>query len=305
MARMALPTFDAFCRPVLEVLASRGSPMKKSELMEAVADRVHLPDAERNETIGSGQLTYQNRIGWACSWMKHAEWVENTSRAMWAITEQGQARLRNPQSVTAGELRPKVDPRVKGASSADEKPVPVLMTAATLDLRTPDEKIDEAVRDIKQAVASDLLARLKSMSPAFFEVAVLKLLKAMGYAGKLGRVEHSGRTGDGGVDGILYLDRLELERVYVQAKRWDGAVGASTVRDFAGAMDAESATKGVVITTSYFTGDAQAYVKRSPKAIRLISGEEFVSLMIEFAVGVSHERTVVLPKVDLDFFEGD
>jgi restriction system protein len=305
---MATPTFDAFCRPVLEVLSAISTPMRKADLMEAVADRVNLPDTERSEVMESGQLTYQNRIGWACSWMKHADWVDNPSRAMWVITAAGRARLQALGPITAAELRPKVDPRVKviGPAVPEGQPsLPTTQGAPFVDLRTPDEKIDEAVRDIKQAVGSDLLSRLKSMSPVFFEVAVLRLLKAMGYAGKLGRVEHSGKTGDGGVDGILYLDRLELERVYVQAKKWDGSVGASAVRDFAGAMDAEAATKGVVITTGHFTADAQSYVKRSPKAIRLVSGEELVSLMIEFAVGVSHERTLVLPKLDLDFFEGD
>jgi restriction system protein len=132
---------------------------------------------------------------------------------------------------------------------------------------------------------------------------VLHLLKSMGYAGQLGRAEHAGRTGDGGFDGILYLDRLELERVYVQAKRWAGPVGASTIRDFAGSMDGEAATKGVVTTTSTFTAEARNYLKKSPKAIRLVDGTELAALMIEFGVGVSRARTLVVPRVDEDFFD--
>lgn len=140
-------------------------------------------------------------------------------------------------------------------------------------------------------------------SAGFFERAVLKLLDKMGYAGKLGRAEHRGKTGDGGIDGILYLDRLELERVYVQAKRWKGAVGASEVRDFAGAMDGESANKGVILTTSTFTPEAVRYIERSPKAIRLVNGNELARLMVEFGVGVNLETKLVMPEVDEDFFD--
>lgn len=135
-----------------------------------------------------------------------------------------------------------------------------------------------------------------ALHPLFFERLVLRLLGKMGYAGKLGRAEHAGKSGDGGIDGILYLDRLELERVYVQAKRWQGSVGASVVRDFAGSMDAEAATKGVILSTSTFTADARAYVLKSPKAIRLVDGQELAKLLVEFEVSVARASTLIVPK---------
>lgn len=300
---VALPTFDGFCLPVLQVLAREAAPIKKATLFALVADRAGLSPADREEVIGSGQLTYENRIGWACSWMKQAGLVANPSRAMWTITEAGRRRMARGTPITAVELRPSVDPRSRAAGRGEPAVSVVPPEAPSPPLQTPDERIDGALADIVKSVQAELLDVLRGVSPAFFEKTVLRLLKSMGYAGNLGRVEHSGRTGDGGVDGILYLDRLGLERVYVQAKRWEGSVGSSTVRDFAGAMDVAGATKGVVITTSRFSADARSYVERSPKAIRLIDGDEMAALMVEFGVGVSRERVVVLPKLDRDFFD--
>ena len=160
---------------------------------------------------------------------------------------------------------------------------------------TPRDRIDGAVDELRESVSLELLRQLRGSNPTIFEVAVLDVLKAMGYAGDLGRAEHAGQTGDGGIDGVLYLDRLGLERVHVQAKRWKGSVGEAVVRDFAGAMDVRGATKGVIVTTSEFTKSARKYVDMSPKVIRLIDGEAFADLMVEFAVGVTHERTVVIP----------
>ena len=125
----------------------------------------------------------------------------------------------------------------------------------------------------------------------------------MGYVGEYGSIKHSGKSGDGGIDGVLHLDRLGLERVHVQAKRWEGNVSEPTIRDFAGALDIVGATKGVIITTSDFSAPAKTYAERSPKMIRLVNGTELAELMIDFGVGVSRQRTIVIPKVDLDFFE--
>ncbi len=276
--------------------------MRAREVHAAVAKRSGLTAEDMSETISSGQPTYQNRIGWACTWMKHAGMVTNPTKGFWQITDHGRARLSAKGAVTASELRPFADPRA-GKNDTPKVP-PIAVGDPPIAGKTPDERIDEAVDELKREIQAELLDRLGKSGSLFFEHAVLKLLERMGYAGTLGHVEHAGKTGDGGVDGILYLDRLGLERVYVQAKRWNGAsVGASVIRDFAGAMDVAGATKGVVLTTARFTGDARAYVERSPKAIRLIDGVELAGFMIEFAVGVSHERKVVLPKLDSDFFD--
>lgn len=302
---MPLPPFDAFARPVLRALATVPSGMSKRDLYARVASDMQVSEADRSEEIASGQTVFENRVGWACSWMKACGWVSNPKRAWWVITPAGEARLANPETITAVEMRPAADKRVvaaETASAAVSTPSTTVLPPTEV-VATPEERIADAVAEIVNLAQDTVLERLLAGSPLFFERTVLKLLASMGYAGELGGAEHTGKTADGGVDGILYLDRLHLERVYVQAKRWKEPIGASTVRDFAGAMDAEAATKGVILTTSGFTKEARRYVEKSPKAIRLVDGPELAKLMVEFGVGVSRTQVVVLPKLDEDFFD--
>lgn len=295
---MPLPKFDALAHPVLTALAASPGGLSKRALYDRVAVELRLTPDQLAETISSGQSTFENRVGWACSWMKSCGWVDRPRRAHWVITEAGRARWQQGAPVSAAEMRPLADGKGRAAPTVVEE-APVEARTDT----TPDERIHAALAEIVADVQSEVLSRLLAGSPLFFERTVLRLLDAMGYAGELGQSEHTGKTADGGVDGILYLDRLHLERVYVQAKRWQAPVGAAAVRDFAGAMDAESATKGVIFTTSGFTKEARAYVQKSPKAIRLVDGLELARLLVEFGVGVSRTTTVVLPRIDEDYFE--
>lgn len=293
---MALPPFYEFCLPTLQELQGAPHGAKKRELFERVAKRMHLNAADLEEVIPSGQSTFENRVGWALSYMKKCEWVANPSRAIWAVLPAGVARAQTGRGVAIEEIRPgKRGPAMDGLEDLDG---PTHGPALT-----PRERIEIALAEIVADVEGTVLQRLASLTPLRFEKAVLHLLEKMGYAGKFGATAHAGQSGDGGIDGILYLDRLQLERVYVQAKRWQGIVGAGVVRDFAGAMDGESATKGVILTTSSFSADARKYVDKSPKAIRLVEGKELARLMVEFETGAQTETVLKIPKVDEDFFD--
>lgn len=309
---MSLPKFDGFAFPVLSVLGGEPKGLSKAMLYDRVAAHLKIDPDALNEQIASGQSVFENRVGWACSWMKACGWVQNPKRAWWVITDAGRKRLATGVPITAAEMRPTANakspdttkPALAAADIPTAKTMPSPAPVEDPAALTPDERIATAVAEILADVESRVLDRLAAATPKFFEQAVLRLLATMNYTGEFGASEHSGKTADGGIDGILYLDRLHLERVYVQAKRWKEAVGASVVRDFAGAMDAEAATKGVILTTAGFTKEARKYIEKSPKAIRLVDGPEIARLMVEFGVGVSRAQTIVLPKLDEDFFEG-
>lgn len=294
------------------MLSAEPAGLTRAALYDRVAADLKLDGEALTELIASGQTVFENRVGWACSWMKACGWVQNPKRAWWLITDAGRKRLATGVPITAAEMRPKADAKsLKAPKSAiavadlpAAKSAPTHAPVDEFAAFTPDERIATAVAEILADVESNVLDRLGAATPKFFEQAVLKLLSTMNYTGEFGASEHSGKSADGGIDGILYLDRLHLERVYVQAKRWKEAVGASVVRDFAGAMDAEAATKGVILTTAGFTNEARKYIEKSPKAIRLVDGPEIARLMVEFGVGVSRAQTIVLPKLDEDFFEG-
>jgi restriction system protein len=289
---MTVPSFYEFCLPILRALAAGEGPVTKSTLLVEVPAAMGLTDDDLAETIPSGESTVANRLGWALSHMKKPGWVDNQRRGQWTLTEQGAARVRAGHSGQLRELRWQEDADI-GTESAAPDPIP----------QTPTERIASAQAEIHADVASTLLERLKTVPPARFEAIVLQVLVAMGYAGSRGHSEHVGKTNDGGIDGVLYLDRLGLERIYVQAKRWQAPVGAPTVREFAGTMDGEGATKGVILSTSSFTPEARKFLSKSTKTIRLVDGLELARLMVEFDVGVTTVRVIKVTRVDEDFFE--
>ena len=289
---MTVPSFYEFGLPILRALAAGEGPVTKSTLLEEVPAAMGLTDDDLAETIPSGESTVANRLGWALSHMKKPGWVDNQRRGQWTLTEQGAARVRAGHPVQLRELRWPGDADI-GTESTVPDTIP----------QTPTERIAAAQAEIQADVASTLLERLKTVPPARFEAIVLQVLVAMGYTGSRGHSEHVGKTNDGGIDGVLYLDRLGLERIYVQAKRWQAPVGAPTVREFAGTMDGEGATKGVILSTSTFTQEARKFLSKSTKTIRLVDGLELASLMVEFDVGVTTVRMIKVPRVDEDFFE--
>lgn len=290
---MPIPSHVQFARPVLEALAAQPGGLNRPDLYGKMAEWAHLTPEEREQVIESGQQTYLNRIGWACTWLRMGGLAANPSRGRWTVTAAGTTRLRNPAPFTAAELRAlraTASAGAEGTAAADDESAAVA---------TPEERIAGAVAEIHVALRAQLLTRLKANSPAFFERAVLKLLSAMGY----GRFEQTGRTGDHGIDGVLYLDHLGLERVYVQAKRWESDVNRDRLQAFSGAMDEHHAVKGVIVTTSRFAESARKYVPGASKIIHRLDGDELTRLMVEHGVGVSTYQTINAKRIDEDFFE--
>ncbi|MGH9323155.1 MAG: restriction endonuclease [Vicinamibacteria bacterium] len=249
-------------------------------------------------------LRYRHRSGWGLSMLKAAGYVDSPTRAVWRNTDQGRALLAlHPEGfddhVGRQIIRESKVFQRPGQSVAvtDDSP-----TGDPVEL-TPDERIDAAVQELSTAVAAELLEHVLRMPPTFFEGLVLELLHALGYGATEDDLQRVGGAGDGGIDGIISLDRLGFEKIYVQAKRWQNPVGRPEIQAFYGALAARRAKKGVFITTSTFTREAREFEGHVAEAVVLIDGARLSTLMIEHGVGVTHYRTVRLPRVDLDYFE--
>ncbi|OQY66520.1 MAG: hypothetical protein B6D46_10120 [Polyangiaceae bacterium UTPRO1] len=299
---MPVPSFDRFISPLLRLLADRGTPVRTREAHEGVADALELTVDERAERVPSGvQAVYANRNGWAHDRLKRAGLSQSVQRGVWQITPQGLALAKEyPQGLPA-------DLVAKLAHAYDEEDVSGKpddkVSPETSVVATPEDRIEISLREIRDSVGSELLELIGRETPGFFERLVLDLLHAMGYGLSRQELQAVGGSGDGGIDGVISLDRLGLQKVYVQAKRWQQPVGGPVVRDFIGALTTRGADKGVLLTTSKFTGDAYTTAEKvRTGSIVLVDGRRLAELMIEHGVGVSH-WTLRVPKIDSDYFE--
>lgn len=309
---MALPTYDQAMLPILKLLAD-GAIWAGRQLTVALADQYGLTEEERQERTPSGKQTVlRSRVHWATYYLKRAGLLESTKRGAYAITDRGRAVLADgPKKLNAAYLLrfPEFAEWVgKDVSPGDDEEP--LAAAATPDRGlTPDQRLDQAFAEITESVASDLLDRILHGSWAFFERVVMDLLLAMGYGDRAG--PNAGfvtqRSCDEGIDGVIKQDPLGLESIYLQAKLYtDKSVGRREIQEFAGSLDGQRAHKGVFVTTSRFSAEARDYVgKTSSKRIVLIDGQELVRLMIRHGVGVSEERKLIIPRIDLDYFDAD
>jgi restriction system protein len=266
---------------------------------------VGLTVEQRAETLASGQLRADNRIGWAASYLNRVDALHRPSRGRYEITDFGRDLLsRNPAGITERDLKAVAkegDEWWTGRSAGDGPgPSPAGDSETVLD---PTEQVEQGVARIHEEVASELLSRLVEQDPAFFEGAVVKLLLAMGYGGVGGRGVTTDLTNDGGIDGVIDQDVLGLSKVYVQAKRYSAqnAVQRPEVQGFVGALSGR-ADGGVFITTSRFSSGAVEWVRTVPARIILIDGRRLAELMIEYGVGVQIERTYRVVQIDEDFF---
>ncbi len=299
---MPIPDYQSIMLPVLKFTGD-GLEHSLRETIEALADKFGLTDDERNELLPSGQqAVFDNRVGWARTYMKKAGLMETTRRGYFRITERGQKVLHtNPTRIDAAFLRQfpeflEFQGRTKGKDDGTED-------QENHEVRTPEELIETAYQKVRQGLAAELLQTIKDHSPTFFERLVIDLLVKMGYGGtRKDAGQAIGRSGDGGIDGIIKEDRLGLDIVYVQAKRWDTVVGSPEIQKFAGALQGQRAKKGVFITTSNFSRSALDYISRIDSKIVLIDGDMLAQLMIDYNIGVAPIATYELKRMDSDYF---
>ena len=304
---MAVPTYDKFIEPVLRCLAPHPKGLAAKAVHESAADILGLDDTQRAEVLSSGQLVYKNRAGWAHDRLKRAGLSQSLSRGKWCLTEKGLAWIKNNSFPLAKE---QVDHLAFDFMNVKLKTDPdaVLLDEDTLidsdtpsQARSPDDRLNDALKEIRESVAIDLLANLLQVSPTRFEFIVLDVLHKLGYGSHRDDLQRVGGTGDGGIDGIISLDKLGLERIYVQAKRWQGTVGRPDLQAFYGALAGQKAKRGIFITTSGYTAHAIEFAK-SVEGLVLIDGNRLVNLMMDNEIGVS-SQLIKLPKLDTDYFE--
>lgn len=306
---MPIPTYDKFIDPILRVLATSPEGILARDAHDAAASALGLTDADKAERLPSGQQPiYKNRAGWAHDRLKRAGLSSSPRRGFWKITDEGRRySAEHPAPLSDDEvtrlatenldapLRPSVTP---GKTATNGSQVPHVSPVLP---KSPEERLEEAIDELKKSVSEDLLDTIGRGTPTFFEDLVLDLLHALGYGISRDDLQRVGAIGDGGIDGIISLDRLGLEKVYVQAKRWQNQVGRPEIQAFYGALAGQRARKGVFLTTSTFSQPAIDFAK-SVEGIVLVDGSRLAELMMEHGVGVTH-RLIKLPKVDSDYFE--
>ncbi len=303
---MAIPDYQSLMLPVLK--AASAGEVKVSEVVEKLADELGLSDEERAELLPSGkQTTFSNRVHWAKTYMMKAGLLESTKRGHFRITQRGQEVLDGKPEKIDNEYLSRFDAFVefRETSKARVKTPTLAAAGEVTEAETPDEAIRKAHREMDLALRQELLDRLLAAPPSFFETVVVDLVVALGFGGSVEEAGRSlGKSGDGGVDGVIDQDPLGLDRVYIQAKRYqpDNPVGAGAVRDFFGSLDTFKAGKGVFVTTSKFTPSAEQAVKMMSKRIVLIDGNRLAALMIRHNVGVRVEETIHLKAIDEGFF---
>lgn len=300
---MAIPSYEKFLLPVLKLL-SDGKVRTKQEIVRTMAKQFQLSEDELAETLPSQtQLTYVNRIGWAITYLKKAELIVSPSRANFKITDEGKKLVENNVSdLTAKDLK-QYEPFLKFIKTSHKQND----TDHTIqEETTPLENMINNFELLKKEVCDEILQKILEQSSDFFEQLVVDLVVAMGYGGS---IEDAGKatkkTGDEGIDGIIKQDRLGLDNIYLQAKRWqrDNVVSRSEIQKFVGALAGQGARKGIFITTSRFSKDALEYKPRNDTSVILIDGQKLVELMYEYNIGVTTEMKFEIKRLDSDYFD--
>ena len=288
--------------PFLNIL-SDGEEHTTIETNQKLATHFGLTDDELNEYLPSGtQKTFPNRVAWSKSHLKMAGLLENTKRSCFRITDAGKRLLdTNPVEINLRVLKSFPAYQERTDRTRDEDSSPDIDNSQTS--ATPEEVLENSYLAIRKSLAQELLFKIKSSSPAFFENIVVELLVRMGYGGSIKDAGRSiGRSGDEGIDGIIKEDKLGLDVIYVQAKRWENVVGRPEIQKFVGALAGQGAKKGVFITTSRYTNEAREYQPRNETKIVLIDGEQLAGLMIDYNLAVSTVNTFEIKRIDNDYF---
>jgi len=304
-AKMPVPDFQTLMLPALRLLAVQ-SPRTTSEVRQFLAIEFKLGERDLAERLPSGrQTTFANRVAWAYSYLKQAAAIDSPKRGVYSITDRGRSVLAGrPDRIDIRFLSRFPEFQTFRQSSYDSATADSETAQSAVPELTPDEQIRAGYKRLRESLAIQLLDRVKSISPPGFEQLVIDVLVGLGYGGTLAdAAKVVGGSGDEGIDGIIKEDRLGLDSIYVQAKRWQGTVGRPEIQRFAGALQGQRARKGIFITTSSFTVDAISYAANLQITIVLIDGRKLAELMMDAQVGVSSSTEIKILKADEDYFE--
>jgi restriction system protein len=302
---MPVPDFQSVMLPLLR-FAGDGQEHKLRDGINFIADHFKLTPEEREELLPTGNQTrLDNRVGWARTYLKKAGLLTLVRRGVFQITERGQKVLKQgPKAIDVKFLEqyPEHCAWVNQEPGGKEIATAVIKNAPGAE--TPEEQMATLAAGLKQNLVADLRERMHSMDSRRFELLVLDVLVAMGYGGSRAEAAEVGKgMNDGGIDGLINEDRLGLDRIYVQAKRWQNSVGRPEIQNFVGALAGQHAHKGIFITTSDFSNGAREYVKNLPQRVILIDGQRLAELMIEHNIGVARAYAYEIKRVDSDYFE--
>ena len=302
---MAVPDFQSLMLPLLK-LAADGQAHSLGEAREALAVQFKLSQVELDELLPSGtQSKFYNRVAWAKSYLQQAGLLTSPKRGHFQISDRGRSVLKSPPSRIDVKFLDQFPEFVEFKTPKQATGDSLTQTApAPPEAETPEEAFEVAHQRMTLSLASEVLTRVKGGSPEFFERLVVEVLLKMGYGGSRSDAGQAvGKSGDEGIDGIISEDRLGLDIVYLQAKKWDGTVGRPEIQKFVGALHGKRAKKGVFITTGSFSAEAVAYVEHIDPKVVLIDGKRLARLMVDFEVGVTTARIYQVKRVDSDYFE--
>lgn len=304
---MALPVFEDFLYPFL--LATRSKDMTVSEMREYIVNYFHLTDEDCSLRTKNGNTTQvADRLNWVRQYLRRALMIELPQRGVYRITERGKNYLATHDSLNKKDLMeyPEFASYATGTNITKAGTEEKTNQTMASEYLTPTEQLEQAYHSINDDLAADLLQKTLEQSPLFFEHLVVDLLVKMGYGGSFANsAQVTQYVHDDGIDGIIYEDKLGLDKIYIQAKRYklDNTVGKPQIQQFSGALDEQKATKGVFITTSSYSKEAKQYVQNLNKKIVLIDGQELARYMIEYNVGVSTKQVYEVKRIDSDYFE--
>lgn len=302
---MPVPDFQTIMLPLLR-FAADGIEHSMTDAREALAKEFALTPEERAELLPSGRVRrFDNRVAWAKVYLTRAGLLTSDRRAHFSVAPRGHEVLAKPPAridISFLEQFPEFR-EFRTRATTDGETAPALPPGVTESPETPEESLERAYTSIRNELTLEVLARVKTASPAFFESLVVELLLKMGYGRRLaeaGRVV--GGVGDEGIDGIISEDKLGLDNIYIQAKRWDGSVGRPELQKFVGALHGKRARKGVFITTGTFTADAREYVAQIDPRVVLLDGRQLAAYMVEYGLGVTTRAAYELKRIDSDYF---
>ena len=303
--QIMIPDFQTIMLPLLKSIQD-GREYSTAKIIETLAKEFNLTEEELNQFLPSGtQKTFHNRVYWAKAHLKMAGLTENKKRGVFKITDEGKKLLVQKPTIVNLKLLKQIPAYVDWLDkSKEENNKEELEVCVESEIETPEEIIEKNFLKIRKSLALELLSKVQSSTPAFFENLVVELLVKMGYGGSIKDAGKAiGKSGDEGIDGIIKEDKLGLDVIYIQAKRWNNVVGRPEIQKFVGALAGQGAKKGIFITTAKFTKEARDYQPKNETKIVLIDGEQLADFMIDYDLAVSQKDKYVIKQIDYDYFD--